>query len=99
MVMDKPNLPGHLFWEFRYDDIEWREEYRMVIARVVERGKPEHWAAIIRYYGVAFVIDALKNEIVFLPDDAIEKVCVYFFLSPEELLCYRRKPSKPELWI
>jgi hypothetical protein len=54
---------------------------------------------MIRYYGKAFVSNAIKNEIVFLADYAIEEVCVYFSLSPEELLCYRRKQSKGGHWI
>jgi hypothetical protein len=98
-ITDKPDLPRRLFWEFRFDEIEWREEYRTVIARVIERGTPEHWMEIIRYYGESFVINAVKNEIVFLADYAIEDVCAYFSLRPEELLCYRRRQSKPGHWI
>ncbi|MEK7199312.1 MAG: hypothetical protein AAB212_05270 [Bacteroidota bacterium] len=99
VITDKPDLPRRLFWEFRYDDIEWREEYRTVIARVIERGTPEQWAEIIRYYGEAFVVDAIKNEIVFLADYAIKEVCANFHLREEELLCYRRKQSRPGHWI
>lgn len=99
VITDKPDLPGRLFWEFRYDDIEWREEYRTVIARVIERGTPENWTEIIRFYGEAFVVGAIKNEIVFLADYAIRKVCAYFHLREEELLCFRRKQSKPGHWI
>jgi len=99
IILDKPDLPKHLFWDFRYNEIEWREEYLTVIARVVERGTPEHWLEIIRYYGESFVINAIKNEIVFLADYAIEEVCIYFSLSPDELLCYRRKQSRRGHWI
>ncbi|MDH7459796.1 hypothetical protein QEG73_00860 [Chitinophagaceae bacterium 26-R-25] len=98
-IMDKPDLPKPLFWEFRYDDIEWRQEYRTVIARVIERGTPEHWTEIIRYYGESFVMNAIKNEIVFLPDYAIDEVCAYFSLDRDELFCYRRKQSKLGHWI
>ena len=99
VITDKPDLPRRLFWEFRFDDIEWREEYRTVIARVIERGTPENWAEIIRFYGESFVINAIKTEIVFLADYAIEKVSNYFSLQKEELLCYRRKQLRPGHWI
>lgn len=99
VITDKPDLPRRLFWEFRYDDIEWKEEYRTVIARVIERGTPDNWTEIIRFYGEAFVINALKNEIVFLADYAIKDVCAYFQLREEELLCFRRKQSRPGHWI
>lgn len=98
-IQDKPDLPRRLFWDFRYDDIEWRKEYRTVIARVIERGTPEEWIEMIRFYSEAKVIDALKNEIVFLADYAIEEVCAYFPLRKEELLCYILKQSRPQHWI
>lgn len=96
---DKPDLPRHLFWDFRYGDIEWRKEYLTVIARVIERGNPQEWAEMIRFYSEPKVIHALRNEIVFLADYAIEEVCAYFPLRKEELLCYIRKQSRPQHWI
>jgi hypothetical protein len=98
-IQDKPDLPRRLFWEFRYDDIEWRTEYLTVIARVLERGNSEEWAEMIHFYGEDKVINALKNEIVFLADYAIEEVCAYFPLRKEELLCYTRKLSRPGHWF
>ncbi|MEP7233618.1 MAG: hypothetical protein ABI691_25380 [Ginsengibacter sp.] len=98
-IQDKPDLPRRLFWEFRYDDIEWRKEYLTVIERVLERGTPEEWAEMIRFYGETQVIDVLKKELKFLPDYAIEDVCAYFPLPKEELLCYTRKQSRPGHWI
>ena len=97
--LDKPDLPRRLFWEFWYDDIEWRAEYLTVIARVIERWTPEEWAEMIRFYGEVKVIHALKEEIKFLADYAIEEVCAYFPLRKEELLCYTRKLSRPVHWF
>lgn len=99
VITDKPDLPKRLFWEFRYDDIEWKKEYLTVIARVIERGTPNHWNEMIRFYGESIVINAIKNEIVFLPDFAIKEVCAYFHLREEELLCFRRKQSRAGHWI
>ena len=96
---DKPNLPRRLFWEFRFDDMDWRKEYLTVIPRVIERGNQDEWVEMIRFYGKTKVIQALKNEIIFLADYAIEEVCVYFSLSKDELLCYTRKQSRPQHWI
>ena len=97
--LNKPDLPRQLFWDFRYDDIEWNEEYLTVIARVLERGRPDDWKEMIRFYGEQKVIHALKNEIKFLADYAIEDVCAYFQLHKEDLLCYTRKLSRPGHWI
>jgi hypothetical protein len=98
-IHGKPDLPKRLFWDFRYDQIEWKEEYLTVMARVLERGTKEEWKEMIRFYGEAKVIQALKKEIKFLADYAIEDVCLYFPLRKEELLCYTRKQSRPGHWI
>ncbi len=34
----RPNLPKRLFWEFKYDAMDWFKEYAAVIERVIERG-------------------------------------------------------------
>ena len=98
-ISDKPELPRELFWDFRYDDIEWNDEYLTVMARVLERGTPGDWEEMIRFYSRQKVIHALKNEIKFLADYAIADVCVYFSLRKEDLLCYTRKQSRPGHWI
>lgn len=96
---DMPDLPRHLFWDFRYDDIEWKDEYLTIIGRVLERGTKDEWREMIRFYGEETVLNSLKNELKFLPDYAIEEVCEYFPLRKEELLCYTRKQSRPGHWI
>jgi hypothetical protein len=95
----KPDLPARLFWDFRYDDIDWKAEYLTVITRVIERGNAAQWIEMIRFYGEPAVIHALQHDIAFLADYAIEEVCKYFPLRKEELLCYTRKQSKPQHWI
>lgn len=95
----KPNLGKHLFWEYRYDDIDWEKSYLNVIARVIERGNEEEWTELTRYYGRTRVIDTIETKIKYLPDYVIEKVCTYFNLQKEKLLCYIRKQSRPNFWI
>jgi len=95
----KPNLPKYLFWDFRYDEIQWEEDYLTVMERVLERGSEDDWQQMMGFYGKQKVIEALKYEIKFLVDYAINKVCDYFHLCREELLCYLRKQSRPGHWI
>lgn len=95
----KPALGPKWFWDMDYDRIDWQASYKSIVARIIERGGPEHWEELIRFYGRETVLKALKNEIVFLPDYAIEKVSSYFRIEKEEMLCYMRKRSKPGHWI
>lgn len=96
---NKPNLPKILFWDWNFDKIDWKKGYLSIIDRVIERGNNEEWEELIRYYGRPKVIKALKSEIRYLPDYAIEKVCSYFKLKKEDLACYARKQSRPGHWI
>jgi hypothetical protein len=96
---EKPNLPKQLFWDWDFDKIDWKKGYLSIIARVVERGDSEERKELIRYYGEPKVIKALKSEIKYLPDFAIEDVCSYFKLKKEELACYSRKQSRQGHWI
>lgn len=94
----KPNLPKRLFWDWRYDAIDWQELYPSIIARVIERGTPEEWQELIRFYGYDKVVQALTKEILYLQDYAIDKVVNYFHLQKEDLVCYARKQSRQGHW-
>jgi hypothetical protein len=95
----KPNLDKRWFWDFDYDQIDWQASYKSIIERIIERGNKQEWEELIRFYGRDKVINALKNEILFLPDYAIENVCQYFPIRKEEMKCYIRKQSRPGHWI
>ncbi len=95
----RPDVNRAWFWDTDYDSIDWQKAYRPVIARIIERGNEKEWEELIRFYGRPKVIGALRNEIKFLPDYAIEKVCRYFPIKKEEMLCYIRKQSRPGHWI
>lgn len=91
-----PNLPRQLFWDWRYDAIDWQAHYPAIIARVIERGGDEEWDEVVLFYGYDKVISALKNDITYLPDYAIDKVVNYFHLQKEDLVCYARRQSRRE---
>ena len=98
VILEKPDLPKRLFWEFRYEEMNWREDYVTVIERVIERGNTKEWTEMVRFYGEEKIIHALRNEINYLADTAIHDACTYFRLRKEELSCYIRKQSRPRHW-
>jgi len=97
--VDRPNFDLRFFWDFEVSKIDWNKSYKTIIARIIERGSPSDWEEIIRFYGKEKVINALKNEIVFLPNYAIEEVCSYFNFEKEDMMCYWRKLSRQGHWI
>lgn len=94
-----PNLKKRLFWEYDYDHINWQKESVGIIERVIERGTHEEWDELVKFYGKQQVVDTLKNEIGFLPDEIITDACGYFKLNPDGLQCYTRKLLQKAHWI
>ncbi|MDF2191361.1 hypothetical protein [Paraflavitalea sp. CAU 1676] len=84
-----PNLPRRLFWDWRFEAIDWQAHAPAIIARVIERGSDEEWDEAVLFYGYDKIISALKNDITFLPDYAVDKALEYFHLQKEDLECYR----------
>ena len=94
----KPDLPKRLFWEYNYEKIDWKKHAGAVIDRVIERGTPQHWNELVRFYGKRKVTNNIKNKITHLPDEIIQEVCLHFNLQPNELRCYIRKQSNRGHW-
>jgi hypothetical protein len=95
-----PNLDPKFFWEFIFDKINWERSYKMVIARIIERGSQDEIDEIIRFYGREKVITAVRDEIYFLPNYAIEDALKFFpELTKEEMYCYLNRKDKPYHWI
>ena len=96
---DKPDLPRRLFWEVRYDSMDWRICYGFVIERVLDRGTDAEVAELVRFYGLGTVRNTLKKKSIYLMDHSIQRACTYFKVKPEELRCYRKKLLKPGRWL
>ena len=93
----RPNLPNWLFWDVRYEEMDWHECYRYFITRVIEKGAEEHWKELIRDYGEPLVRHVLQHEATHLLSYVIPKICSYFNLKPEEL-CLNRQPWRGPFW-
>lgn len=94
-----PALKKRLFWEYDYDHIDWQREAAGIIERVIERGTHEEWAELVRFYGRERVLNGLKSEIKFLPEEIIADVCGYFNLKSQDLLCSTKKQLPTRHWI
>lgn len=96
---NRPRLPRHLFWDFAYDKIDWRRNYRTIISRVIERGTDQQWQEMIRFYGRDLVIHVLKYWDTSLTRYITPKVCEYFGLQESELARNTLRPAwRGETW-
>lgn len=95
-----PNLHPKFFWEYDLDSMDWEEAYKMVIGRIIERATQQEVDELIRYYGYDKVIKAVREEIYFLPNYAIERALRFFpGLKKEQMYCYLNRKDKPYDWI
>ncbi|HAY3552829.1 hypothetical protein KRE47_07890 [Elizabethkingia meningoseptica] len=95
-----PNFDHVLFWDTDMDRLNWRKAYKAVIARIIERGGQDEIDELVRFYGYDKVITAIRDEIYFLPNYAINKALKFFpEIKKEEMYCYLNRKDKPYHWI
>lgn len=95
-----PEFESHFFWDTDIDKLDWHKAYKAVIARIIERGGQKEIDELIRFYGYDKVVTAIRDEIYFLPNYAIEDALKFFpELKKEEMYCYQNRKDKPYQWI
>ena len=96
----KPDLHAKFFWDTDVDKVDWQKMYLAVIGRIIERGGQKEVDEIVRFYGRDKVIKAIRDEISFLPNYAIDEALKFFLeLKKEEMYCYLNRKDKPYHWI
>ncbi|SMC61090.1 DUF6922 domain-containing protein [Chryseobacterium sp. YR221] len=96
----KPKFEPHFFWDTDTDKLDWRKAYKSVIARIIERGGQDEIDELVRFYGHEKVIKAIRDEIHFLPNYAIDRAIKFFpEIKKEEMHCYLNRKDKPYHWI
>lgn len=95
-----PNLDRVFFWDFDMDAMDFEKAYKTIIARIVERGGQDEIDEIVRFYSLEKVVKAIRDEIYFLPNYAIDRALKFFpKLKKEEMYCYLNRKDKPYHWI
>ena len=84
-----------LLWDVAPDTIDAQAMARTIIQRVIQRGSPEAWAAMLAYYG-RDVVQQVVETVPYLSDAAIAAVCAVFGLQKEHLRCWQRKQYIPQ---
>jgi hypothetical protein len=97
-ISNKPNFTKSLFWDCKFDAIDWDKHYASVIDRVLERGTEEEKAEMIRYYGREKIIHALKYDIPDLYQYAIDELLPVYGLKYEELRASKRPAWRGPRW-
>lgn len=87
-----------LLWEYDMNLFDWQKSKIIVVQRVVEMGKPEDFYAAFDIYGGIDGFREIIKTVPYLNSVDINFVCILFNLKREELKCYTKKQSRPQLW-
>ena len=60
IMPSKPDLPGHLLWEYDLETFSYDGSYKIVIERVLQLGNLQEWREILRYYGERKVFETIE---------------------------------------
>lgn len=95
---DTPSLRRQLFWDVNYDSVQWNNNYRFVIERVLERGTFDEWQEIKQHYG----LDKIKETALqarWLDNTTLAFCSNYFQIPKEQFRCYTLKSLNPAPWV
>ena len=82
-----------LLWEYDLVNFDYQDMRNIVVHRVIERGWPNDYFAILNLYGLKGVKEAIK-QIPYLNVKDMNFVSLVFHIPLNQLLCYKRKQSK-----
>ena len=81
-------LNPKLLWEYDLSDFDYQDMRNVVVQRVIERGWPDDFYAILNLYGEEGVKEAIK-KIPTLNNVDMNFVKVVFNIPLNELRCYK----------
>ena len=90
-------LDTSLLWEYDLDHFDYNQMRNIVVQRVIERGWPDDWYALLNLYGEEGVKKSIK-EIAYMNDIDMNFVSVAFEIPLSELKCYIKKQLQETHW-
>jgi hypothetical protein len=90
-------LRKSLLWEYNFEKIDWQKMRNIIVQRVIERGRPDDFYAILNKYSLKGVKQAIR-QIPYLNKKDLSFVCTIFELNKNELKCCTTKRLKSQHW-
>ena len=91
------SIDTSLLWEYNLSEFDFISMRNIVVQRVIERGWPDDWYAMLNLYGEEGVISAIK-AITYLNDKDMHFVSKTFQIPLSEMKCYERKLLNQAHW-
>lgn len=88
-------LSKHLFWDTKYDDIDFDKHSSYVVSRVLEYGTLEDWKYIKDYYGLEKIVE-ISSRLRTLDKKALSFISAIGNIPKENFKCYTIIQSMPQ---
>lgn len=92
-----PKLRPELFWDSDFEKIDYVNNYRYIIERVLDRGTLDEWFEIKRYYGLEKIKEA-SVQARWLKDKVLNFCSIYFEIPINQFRCYNTPHFQQRLW-
>ncbi|NIG56755.1 hypothetical protein F3J22_24965 [Chitinophaga sp. Cy-1792] len=86
-----------LFWEYDKSRLDFMSMRNVVVQRVIERGWPNDWYAMLNLYGIEDVVETIKG-LSYLNEKDMNFVSHQFNIPLSDLKCYGKKQSGNLHW-
>ncbi len=86
-----------LLWEYNLEKLDYTKMRNLIVQRIIERGWPEDWFAMLNLYGIEGVKNAVQ-ELPYLNEKDLNFVSQIFSLPLTAFKCYTRKPLVLTHW-
>ena len=93
----KAQINPSLLWEYDIQEIDYAAMRNLVVQRVIERGWPHDWYAMLNLYGIDGVKNAVK-ELSYLNEKDLNFVSLQFGITLTDFQCYTKKQSAGIHW-
>lgn len=84
---DLSKINPAIFWDTRFDQLDWRQHQKMIIQRIFERGGKDEIQEIIRFYGREEVTEIIQQAHALLYT-AIDNAETYLGIDKHTIACY-----------
>ena len=93
-----PQINKALLWDYDLSSLDLTAMRRVIVQRVIERGREEDFLAIFNLYGgIEGVRQIIRDEVLWLEPKDISFASQTFGLKKEDLKCYTRAQSRAKL--
>lgn len=95
--MSIPNLSKRIFWDVNFDALDYENDKRFIIDKVMNYGLWDDFVALMHFYGK----ETVRKEVVqvaFFKKDVLNFLCFYLKLNLKDFKCYNLRQSQEQHW-